>query len=512
MLAGASGIMAYTSISVLTKESIDYFNHASSWGFAKRHSGALTAVLFVIGACLNILLVHAVSRIMPQDSPIKHACASHPPSPELSDEQGDEGHCLDHHSGHHGQGTFANENRSRSRSRSSSNRDSGNVQVCVEGDRESQPLLRPTSNEDSRVSLHSAGSGSCKHSCLMVSEAADSRQVCHHSRRSGSLHSHSPALPYASAASCPTPPNMHVCRCEYACTKPGCYNIEHCHITPVYPHLHIHPPSQSHSEHNAECARISSLSRRCSCSCCSCPEIADSGAVGHDRYNIVDTANNTPLEPHSGYRHNRSNSNNDNSHNHSCNHRHGHSHGNHGAEPEVQLSGPGTSSAAQVSSHHKQLLIRVGLQTAVAIALHKVPEGLIIYMSRKASPRLGISVAASLFFHNLPEGVMLALPLFLATGRRNAAFLVASLMGAAPPAIGALLGMLVLGELKQDDSGVLAGWFGAMFGLTSGMMCMVSLNGMLPTARIYDKSGNIVAWCFALGVAAMLFANTSLGQ
>ncbi|KAJ2615222.1 Zinc transporter [Coemansia sp. RSA 1804] len=475
MLAGASGIMAYTSISVLTKESIDYFNHASSWGFAKRHSGALAAVLFVIGACLNILLVHTVSRIMPQDSPIKHACASHPPSPELSDEQGDEGHCLDHHSGHHGQGTFANENRSRSRS--SSNGDSGNVQVCIEGDRESQPLLRPTSNEDSRVSLHSAGSGSCKHSCLMVSEAADSRPACHHSRRSGSVHNHSPALPYASAASCPTPPNMHVCRCEYACTKPGCYNIEHCHITPVYPHLHIHPPSQSHSEHNAEY-----------------------------------TANNTPLESHSGCRHNRSNSNNDNSHNHSCNRHHGHSHGNHGAEPEVQLSGPGTSSAAQVSSQHKQLLIRVGLQTAVAIALHKVPEGLIIYMSRKASPRLGISVAASLFFHNLPEGVMLALPLFLATGRRNAAFLVASLMGAAPPAIGALLGMLMLGELKQDDSGVLAGWFGAMFGLTSGMMCMVSLNGMLPTARIYDKSGNIVAWCFALGVAAMLFANTSLGQ
>ncbi|KAJ2379189.1 Zinc transporter, partial [Coemansia sp. RSA 2603] len=200
----------------------------------------------------------------------------------------------------------------------------------------------------------------------------------------------------------------------------------------------------------------------------------------------------------------------DSQHHHHHNHHHHHVHASnvHDDEPEVQLAGPGDSTASQVSSRHQRLLLRVGLQTAVAIALHKIPEGLIIFLSRRASPRLGASVAASLFFHNLPEGLMLALPLYLATGHRHLAFLVASLMGAIPPALGAALGMLVAGGTERNAH--LAAIFGVTFGVTAGMMCMVSLNGMLPTARIYDRSGNVVAWCFALGVAAMLFANTSL--
>ncbi|KAJ1938782.1 Zinc transporter, partial [Linderina macrospora] len=147
--------------------------------------------------------------------------------------------------------------------------------------------------------------------------------------------------------------------------------------------------------------------------------------------------------------------------------------------------------------------------TAVAIALHKIPEGLIIYMSRRASPKLGVSVAASLFFHNLPEGLMLALPLFLATGRRMQAFVVSSLMGAAPPLLGGAIGWFIVDDVMDDAAG-LAGVFGVAFGITAGMMSMVALNGMLPTARIYDKSGNVVAWWFAFGVAAMLFANSTL--
>ncbi|KAJ2558197.1 Zinc transporter [Coemansia sp. RSA 1933] len=444
MLAGASGIMAYTSINVLTKEAMDYFDQASRWRFAKENAGAMTAVLFLVGACFNIILVHTVSRIMPQDSPVKHACSSHPPSPVPQNEEGDE------HHDHHDHDTCTN-------SRDSNSRDSSSIHVCIDSNRETQPLLIPAGGE-SETSLHCAEP--TKHGCL-----------------AGSKHSirHVSTLSSCTDAPCAAQQSSHVCRCEYACTKQGCYNVEHCHITPFYPHLHTHPPSQSHSEHNTGCATISS-----------CPVHYSPDPQQPLGQNDAAMINSMLPIPH-------------NHHNHIAD------------EPEVQLSGPGDSSAAQISSQHQRLLLRVGLQTAVAIALHKIPEGLIIYMSRKASPKLGISVAASLFFHNLPEGIMLALPLFLATGRRNMAFLIASLMGATPPAIGALLGMLVLGEIERDDEKALSGWFGAMFGVTSGMMCMVSLNGMLPTARIYDKSGNIVAWCFALGVAAMMFANSVLG-
>ncbi|KAJ1828884.1 Zinc transporter [Coemansia sp. RSA 2708] len=367
--------MAYTSISVLTSESIEHLENVAALA---KYKGVVAAALFVVGALFNLLLGRVVTLIMPRDSPIKHACGSHPPSPgESQDEEAQaDGH------------------------------DSSSRTVDAEG-----------SGCSSRGSTQSAHAHAEHQPLLLRSDAAG-------------------------------------CRCEYACTRPGCYTLEHCHITPLYPHVHMHGQGSSHAHAQAN---------------------GDAGGGGAAA---------------GGH----------------CGHAHAHSHGQ---EPAVRLAGPGGRSASQISSHHQRLLIHVGLQTAVAIGLHKIPEGLVIYLSRRASPKLGVSVAASLFFHNLPEGIMLALPLFLATGRRHMAFAVASLMGAAPPAVGAALGTLVLSDVGRKDAR-LAAIFAVAFGVTAGMMCMVSLNGMLPTARIYDKSGNIVAWCFALGVAFMLFANASL--
>ncbi|KAJ2803778.1 hypothetical protein H4S07_004386, partial [Coemansia furcata] len=99
MLSGASGIMAYTSISTLTKESTDYLSRIPEWPLLGRYPGAVTAALFIVGAHLNLLLVRLVSRITPSDSPIKHACASHPPSPSGS--QLERGTGYDAHSKHH---------------------------------------------------------------------------------------------------------------------------------------------------------------------------------------------------------------------------------------------------------------------------------------------------------------------------------------------------------------------------------------------------------------------------
>ncbi|KAJ1892501.1 hypothetical protein LPJ66_006305 [Kickxella alabastrina] len=81
LLAGASGIMAYTSIGVLTKESMEYLSELTNWPLVAKYPGAMVAILFVTGAHLNLLLARLVTYLTPQDSPIKHTCASHPPSP-----------------------------------------------------------------------------------------------------------------------------------------------------------------------------------------------------------------------------------------------------------------------------------------------------------------------------------------------------------------------------------------------------------------------------------------------
>ncbi|PIA16101.1 hypothetical protein COEREDRAFT_81541 [Coemansia reversa NRRL 1564] len=472
MLAGASGAMTYTSVNVLTSESIENFSKHEGWTMLTKYPGATAAGLFILGAYLNLLLARVVSLVTPDNSPIKHVCASHPPSSTSShhEETGritetDWEHGHDNHSQ-----TIQIEDAPDS--------------CCPGHNDEHQPLL-----------LH-------HQKTRAVDVAAD-----HCSGRSGrantfprqSAHGHSGVQQTTSELS--SEPMEHKCRCEYACTKPGCYALEHCHITPLYPHMHAHSHDLGDAEsHNVLQSQVLFPAKSDLDMChngrgVSCRETG-AGSRLHAEIDVgVETDSNKSCCSRQDTRAR------------SCGY--GVDGPPHGGEPAVQLAGPGSSSASQVSTQHHRLLIHVGLQTAVAIGLHKIPEGLIIYLSRQASPKLGVSVAASLFFHNLPEGMMLALPLFLATGRRHMAFSIAALMGAVPPAIGAALGMLALGDVGQNNA-MLSEIFGIAFGITAGMMCMVALNGMLPTARIYDKSGNIVAWFFALGVALMLFANTAL--
>ncbi|KAJ2640181.1 Zinc transporter [Coemansia sp. RSA 1286] len=483
LLAGASGIMAYTSISVLTRESIEYLSQLTKLPVISRYPGATVAVLFLLGAHLNLLLIRLVSRLTPPDSPIQHTCASHPPSPSV-DSNLESGDVVENHVF-----TMARTPDHGENNRSSS--DCHKAQHIHENER--QPLLSQSSGTIQPP--YSRGS-----QCVLSDQSNCVSRCC----RDNGPH-----------------------RCEYACVKPGCFRTEHCHITPLYPHIHTHEHENEHdhhvhehehdNEHGHEGGLPGSGAHQChhhssrdqphthsqtSLSSCN----GENGIMALVADGNTTAAHATPAHGEHVHCHDHSHSTHA-AHIASCLGSH---HGS--SEPEVQLSGPGNSTASQVSSRHQRLLIHVGLQTAVAIALHKVPEGLIIFLSRQASPKLGVSVAASLFFHNLPEGLMLALPLFLATRQRHLAFLVASLMGAVPPALGAALGMLVVGrdERHGGQETRLSGIFGLTFGITAGMMCMVALNGMLPTARIYDRSGNVVAWFFAMGVAAMLFANTTL--
>ncbi|KAJ2036406.1 Zinc transporter, partial [Coemansia sp. S2] len=452
MLSGASGIMAYTSISVLTKESTDYLSRIPEWPLLGKYPGAVTAVLFIVGAHLNLLLVRLVSRITPPDSPIKHACASHPPSPSGSQLE-------------RGSGYGSHSKRHHMTAKRSSHADSGpSVGYC------SQNAHRRSSDShlDRAINVESYSRYGSNERLPLLSQFPNHGTGCSHS----------------AVGSTSPPAHRSECRqCEYACTEPACYRLEHCHITPLYPHMHTH-------EHAGQSAQA-----HLSGSCCRGVAVAAIPSPGeHCRrphnHSLTGSASDSSSEEAAVQRSHK----NDFDHDHSSHD----IHDIHDSHTSATLEeDPKAGTAAQLSSRHHRLLMHVGLQTAVAIALHKVPEGLIIYLSRQASPRLGLSVAASLFAHNLPEGLMLALPLFLATRRRHMAFVVSSLMGAIPPAIGAMLGMLVLGDNNNDSSHdrstKLSGIFGIAFGITAGMMCMVSLNGMLPTARIYDKSGNVVS-------------------
>jgi ZIP family zinc transporter len=148
-------------------------------------------------------------------------------------------------------------------------------------------------------------------------------------------------------------------------------------------------------------------------------------------------------------------------------------------------------------------LWRAGVLTALAIGVHNFPEGMATLLAMLDDPRTGLGVAVAIALHNIPEGISVAVPVFFATGRRGLAFALASLSGLAEP-IGGLLGALTLGWLLPLQ------YLGSLFGAIAGIMVYISIDVLLPTARQYGHSHEVLGGV-AAGMATMAGSLLLLG-
>jgi zinc transporter, ZIP family len=146
-------------------------------------------------------------------------------------------------------------------------------------------------------------------------------------------------------------------------------------------------------------------------------------------------------------------------------------------------------------NHFDKKLMRMGMFSAVAIAIHNFPEGLATFMGALSDPKLGISIAAAIAIHNIPEGVAVSVPIFYATKSKKKAFWYSFLSGLAEP-LGALIGYFVL---KQFFNGIT---FGIVFAAVAGIMVYISLDELLPTAEEYGKH-HIAIWGLISGMFVM---------
>jgi len=118
----------------------------------------------------------------------------------------------------------------------------------------------------------------------------------------------------------------------------------------------------------------------------------------------------------------------------------------------------------QATTHKNKKLMRMGLFTALAIAIHNFPEGLATFTAALNDPNLGIAIAVAIAIHNIPEGIAVSVPVFYATGNKRKAFRLSFLSGLAEP-VGALVGYLILMPFMSPVvfgvlfAGVAALWF-----------------------------------------------------
>lgn len=148
-------------------------------------------------------------------------------------------------------------------------------------------------------------------------------------------------------------------------------------------------------------------------------------------------------------------------------------------------------------------LLRMGLFSAIAIAIHNFPEGFATFIAALKNPTLGISIAVAIAIHNIPEGIAVSIPIYYATKSKRKAFWFSFLSGLAEP-LGAILGFFVLKLFLTDIT------FGVVFASVAGIMVYISLDELLPTAEEYGKHhiaiGGLISGMFVMALSLLLFA------
>ena len=147
-------------------------------------------------------------------------------------------------------------------------------------------------------------------------------------------------------------------------------------------------------------------------------------------------------------------------------------------------------------------MLHMGLFTALALAIHNLPEGLATFISALDDPKIAIPIAIAIALHNIPEGIAVSLPIYYATGSKKKAFVYSFLSGLAEP-VGALLGYTILRPFINDLT------FGIVFAGVAGIMVFISLDKLLPTAEEYGEHHlsiyGLVAGMAVMGLSLLLF-------
>lgn len=163
------------------------------------------------------------------------------------------------------------------------------------------------------------------------------------------------------------------------------------------------------------------------------------------------------------------------------------------AEPDAGFAAPAADSR----------LLRTGMLTALAIAIHNFPEGFATFAAALGDPSVAVAITVAIALHNIPEGIAVAVPVFQATGSRARAIGLSFLSGLSEP-LGAVVGFLLLRPFLTDAL------FGASLAAVAGIMVFISLDKLLPTAEKYGGH-HLCVYGIVAGMAVMAVSLAMLG-
>ncbi|POR35642.1 Zinc-regulated transporter 3 [Tolypocladium paradoxum] len=162
------------------------------------------------------------------------------------------------------------------------------------------------------------------------------------------------------------------------------------------------------------------------------------------------------------------------------------------------------------AQHHHHVptnaFLSIGLQTSIAIALHKFPEGFITFATNHANPTLGFNVFMALFVHNITEGFAMALPLYMALGSRWHAMTWSALLGGLSQPLGAGIAALWFKLAKRTHLTPNSVAYACLFAVTSGIMVSVALQLFVESLSL-NHNRNLCIFFGFLGMALLGLSN-----
>lgn len=149
----------------------------------------------------------------------------------------------------------------------------------------------------------------------------------------------------------------------------------------------------------------------------------------------------------------------------------------------------------EVSPAGKKRLMRIGLLTATALALHNFPEGIATFVSALENVSLGFTIAVAIALHNIPEGIAVSMPVYYATGSRTKAFWYSFISGVVEP-VGAILAYFILMPFLDEMT------IAILLSGVAGIMVFIALDQLLPAAEEYGEH-HISIYGMVAGMALM---------
>ena len=154
----------------------------------------------------------------------------------------------------------------------------------------------------------------------------------------------------------------------------------------------------------------------------------------------------------------------------------------------------------------EKALHRLGVMSALAIAVHNFPEGIATFIGALNDPEMGAGITAAIAIHNIPEGIAVAIPIYYATKSKAKALFYATVSGLTE-VIGALLCLAVTSifGIRLTGGGPA---FPLVLAAVAGIMIYISLDELLPTAEKYGKHhiaiAGVVGGMAVMGISMLL--------